>query len=273
MNTLNILATLPKSLLTRDSAKIRKGQGEAIVVQYLAPTTTAGGWDVCVFSSAWDIDGAPIGGCEGPCLFTSGLAGIIKAGESTNAILQARIARTLWMQNDLQAYLQKLAREIALHARRCSKVGVGGAIRLNGTSDLNWNVWPAIPATIKEHGLVWYEYTKDTLRAHQSLKDRFPHTTLSWSGVPIGQDHKPMVKRMQRYLQAGGNVAAVISGPVPDTMFGFPTLDGDASDRRYNDPPSHVAVLSPKGEARKVPPSRWGFIIDGILHMGVPLDS
>ncbi len=255
---IDVVATLPRYLLTRDTAKTRKGTGHLIAVQYCAPSRFAGGWDMCPWATLE---------CIMLCLHISGHSGVFKRGETSNNHLRAQIARTLWYQSDPVAYLARLVRETETHARWAVGKGPGPAFRFDGTSDIGWAKHRVIRATLARlrtsHDARWYEYTKSTRRAHASLPERWPHITLSWGGVPVGQDPRPMVRRMVRYLSAGGNVAAIVAGDRPDTLFGFPTVDGDATDRRYLDPPGHVAVLSPKGRATKVAPRPYGFIMEG----------
>jgi hypothetical protein len=52
------------------------------------------------------------------------------------------------------------------------------------------------------------------------------------------------------YLRAGGNVAVVFRGGLPETWNGYPVIDGDVTDVRYLDPRGVVVGLKAKGKAR-----------------------
>ena len=53
-----------------------------------------------------------------------------------------------------------------------------------------------------------------------------------------------------KFLLNGGNIAFVYEGDMPKTWFGFPVLDGDTTDLRFLDRPSHAIALKAKGRAR-----------------------
>jgi hypothetical protein len=78
---------------------------------------------------------------------------------------------------------------------------------------------------------------------NQTVYEQAEHLTLSFTGDNL--------KDCLLYLKEGGNVAVIMakrkSDPIPATLWGFPTVDGDANDRRYMDPQGSIAVLTPKG--------------------------
>jgi hypothetical protein len=59
-------------------------------------------------------------------------------------------------------------------------------------------------------------------------------------------------------LSAGGNVAAVFAGELPETWHGFPVINGDESDWRPGDGTGVVVGLTPKGKAKL---DQSGFVI------------
>jgi hypothetical protein len=75
-------------------------------------------------------------GCKMACLNTAGRGGIIKKGETTNLIQEARRKRTLMYFQDRENFYSQLSREIKNAENRAKKRGLRLAIRLNGTSDL-----------------------------------------------------------------------------------------------------------------------------------------
>ena len=59
-------------------------------------------------------------------------------------------------------------------------------------------------------------------------------------------------------LKAGGNVACVFSGSLPETYLGFRVINGDESDLRFLDPSGVIVGLKAKGKAKK---DASGFVI------------
>ncbi len=81
---------------------------------------------------------AIIAQCWKPCLNTAGRAGIIKKGETTNVIELARLRRTLFYLDKRQEFLAQLYKEIQKFVTKCEKNNIKPCIRLNGTSDIQW---------------------------------------------------------------------------------------------------------------------------------------
>ena len=137
-----------KKLLNIDNnAKTIKGQKYKYMtaILYLAPQRTSG-YNVCAMASV---------GCMASCLNTAGRG-------QMNSVQQGRINKTKWYFLERDSFLDQLRIEIKRHIRRCKNKGFKAAVRLNGTSDINWNI----------HGLYeefkqvkFYDYTKIYKRA------------------------------------------------------------------------------------------------------------
>ena len=198
---------------------------------------------------AWATEPCIVG-----CLHTSGNPAYL-AGK-----LRARKARTELFLNNRPEFLRRLNIELAKHQRKSQRLGVKPAVRLNGTSDLQWEVLaPDIFAEFA--GIQFYDYTKG---AHRLTADwrarRMPPNydlTLSHSG--------PNWAKCETALQAGGRVAVVFGGigrtkPLPTTWRGFPVHDGDITDLTFSRP-AGILGLRAKGKARNDTDS--GFVVWG----------
>jgi hypothetical protein len=106
---------------------------------------------------------------------------------------------------------------------------VGGwraAVRIDGATDTGAGVefarlFPDVQL---------YDYTKVSARAMEAARGKYPSNysvTFSFSGTNWDD--------CKRVLEAGGNVAAVFGGPIPESIWGFRTFDADETDLRFLD--------------------------------------
>lgn len=232
------------TLLTTSNPKTLKSQGFGIAtaVLHLSPSKLSGR-NVCPHASE---------SCILACLNLAGRGGIFRAGESTNAIQDARIARTQFFHADREAFLLQLCDEISRFIRRCENAGMTPAIRLNGTSDLPWEKFPVLtyPNVFAMFSRVqFYDYTKWPVRLRASVAD-IPNYSLTFSL----SEHPASEDRAVDALAGGTNVAVVFDIPkgreLPAEYFGVPVIDGDVTDLRYMDPTGVVVGLRAKGPAR-----------------------
>lgn len=235
-----------QSLLTIGNPKTLKGEarGYLTAVLHLAPADSAGLGTVCPMATA---------GCKAACLNTAGRGGIFKAGESTNAIQQARIRRTRAYFADPAAFTAQLIADVERHVAKAKRMGLTPAIRINGTSDL-----PALAATVAAAfpSVQFYDYTKlpQPWKRNGGRHGNY-HLTFSLS-ESNGVDAMTAIER------GGVNVAVVFSTkrgqPLPATWYGFPVVDGDLSDLRFLDPTRSIVGLRAKGRARR---DTSGFVV------------
>ena len=229
-----LLRTPKTPLLSLGNPKIQKSVpfGYLTAVLHLAPHKM-GGRNLCPNASP---------GCIALCLNTAGRGGLIDPKAGTNTIQTARVAKSVWLREGRSAFLAKLHQELDAFTRKCSKLGILPAVRLNGTSDLPWE---AVDRSLfdRHPTIQFYDYTKSTQWAMASLSKGWPtnyHLTLSRS--------ETNGLACLAHLAQGGTVAAIVADgadPLP-----YPTIDGDAHDLRFLDPPSHIVTLSPKGRAK-----------------------
>lgn len=243
------------------NAKTVKGDkaGEYVTaIMYLAPADMVDGINVCPM--------AVIAGCKMGCLNTAG------RGRFNNVQL-SRIRKTTWYRDNRAAFMDLLSNDLERFTKWCEKRGVKPAVRLNGTSDIQWerghpvfrggerfaSVFEAFPE------VSFYDYTKVYKRAYRDLPDNY-HLTLSYSLANV--DYADTV--VQAALDTGTSFAVVFRTKAErDSMVenglywvdnkGFRVIDGDKTDLRFLDPRPVVVGLYAKGSAKK---DTSGFVVD-----------
>ena len=226
-------------LLTQKSHKIKvthEAEKEYLVaIQYLAPEKTAGK-NVCPFATD----------CKAPCLATSGRMRMSPCQEAMKI-------RTRYFWEHREDYKKRLVREIWEHARRARKQNKKPAIRLNGTSDLAWeiifpNLFTAFP------GIQFYDYTKYPYHKRTNLPKNY---------YLLRSHHKGNNTETEEILKRG-NLAVCFTTKkdkaLPAVWRGHEVIDGDLYDLRFKDKKGVVVGLRAKGKARKLPATENGFI-------------
>lgn len=156
-----------------NNAKTIKGDGDEYetAIMYLAPHKMALGANVCPMAEQ--------AGCIAGCLNTAGRG-------AYNNVQLARIKKTTRYHTDRAAFMRDLVTDLEKFVRYCEKKGVKPAVRLNGTSDIQWEV--AHPAQRHVNGqffasifdafpeVEFYDYTKVYKRAYRPCQP-----TTRWS--------------------------------------------------------------------------------------------
>jgi hypothetical protein len=255
------MATVRK--LLGDNPKVVKGLSHGVLtyILHLAPSWLSG-WNTCAGADS---------GCATACLNTAGRGGIpdgkeilqasgIVGGESIswtvamNAIQRARIARTHWFFEDRAAFLAQLVKEIESGVKRARKLGMVPAFRLNGTSDIRWELYPVTRKGEEFPNIFeafreaqFYDYTK--LSNRRGIPENY-HLTFSLSGSNDA--------RAVEALRSGFSVAVPFwtrkGEPLPETFGGVPVIDGDETDIRFLDPRGVIVGLRAKGRPPKGSP-------------------
>ena len=218
-------------------------------ILYLSPYKTSG-VNYCPM--------AELAGCIDGCLYTAG------RGAFSN-VQQARLERSKLFNTDQTAFFEKLTNEIKLLILKAERLGLKPAVRLNGTSDIQWekvkfyyqfdkystpkliNIFQAFPM------VQFYDYTKipnrNDLPANYDL-------TFSYSGK------KDFAKYNERAIKNGVRIAAVFDKPenIPVTFHKRKVFDGDKHDLTFLNPKNAILGLYAKGKARK---DQSGFVIQG----------
>jgi hypothetical protein len=201
---------------------------------YLSPAKTSG-YQVCPFSTPE---------CRKGCLATSGRAKV-ELLSGINAIKDCRINKTKLFFEHQDFFMQWLIAEISTYQRKAFKKNMGFAVRLNGTSDIDWQNIYYNGKNIFEHfsSVKFYDYTKQYSKFENIAKNYY--LTLSYTGRNVEQ--------CINHLNNGGNVAMVfnIKGKLPKTWKGFAVIDGDITDARFKDTKGRIAGLRWKSIADK----------------------
>ena len=219
-------------LLSTGNPKTLKGEklGYMTYILHLAPADLSGN-EVCPKRTK---------GCTSSCLNKAGQGGMIKAGETTNNVQEARIRRTKWFFADRAGFLVALASDITKAIKQSEKKGFIPVFRLNGTSDLSWEKYNIIQ---QFPNVQFYDYTKVLGRKVANL----PNYHLTFSRAESNE------KDVEKALAAGMNVAAVYFKSIPAGMH-----SADEHDLRFLDPKVGTIGLIAKGPAKK---DYSGFVI------------
>ena len=222
-------------LFTREKSNTKLAKGKEsdfyTIGLFLSPyNQNSSGVNVCPFASE---------SCIAACLNTSGLASVFPK------ILEARRRKTDLFLSDREGFRNLLKKEIERYQKKASKLGKTLAVRLNGTSDLDYaseffNSFPSVQ---------FYDYTKSIFRVRKKAQGILPsnyHLTFSFSGTNLTE--------CQEALGYGVNVATVFSTEdFPSTWLGYPVSTGEESDLRFLDKPFQIIGLKAKGKAKKHP--------------------
>lgn len=209
-------------------AKTVKGEqiGYLTGILYLAPGDISG-FEVCPGRSA---------SCFKDCIYYAGHGAMSK-------VQNARIRRTKYYFSDREGFLHDLRNDLRSLVTEAQERGLDPVARLNGTSDINWNV----------HGVYdqfpqiqFVNYTK-VLKYARINYPKNVYCLYSYSGENAAE--------AVRVLQEGMNVAFVYHPPIPDRLIlggqSWPVVDGDLHDLRFLDPKGTCVGLKAKGRARK----------------------
>lgn len=217
-----------RSLLTTANAKTVKGEslGYYTGILYLSPANESGVINTC---------GSASPECINLCLKSSGRMPMNIA---------SRIAKTIFMVENREAFLQSLRFDIEGIIAKACQLGLKPAVRLNGTSDLPWI---AMLLCQEYPQVMFYDYTKHP-KPELRLRPNY-WITFSHSGHNLAE--------CLRVLALGVNVAVVFrvkdSQPLPETWHGRQVIDGTTHDLRFLDNVGVVVGLRPKGKAKKAP--------------------
>ena len=217
-------------LLGISNTKTLKGekQGYRTYIMHLAPSTLSG-YQVCPMASL---------GCSTACLNLSGM------GRFSN-VQAARIAKTRHFFEDRPAFMQQLVREVRSAVKSSQKVGLTPVFRLNGTSDIRWEMIPvlgdALPTAYANIMMMFpqvqfYDYTKIPNR--RNVPSNY-HLTFSRSET----NHQDVILSQ--------NNVAVVFDVLPATYLGRTVIDGTETDLRFLDPQNVVVGLKANGKAKQ----------------------
>jgi hypothetical protein len=222
-------------LLSRYNYKTVKGEKLGILtgILYLAPAKLSG-YETCPMRSI---------GCTEACLNTAGM------GIFSN-VQKARIAKTKMFFEERDKFLALLKKDILSLVVKARKENFIPAVRLNGTSDINWTRFKIMEDF---PDVQFYDYTKIL----KNLTKEIPNYHITFSKNEMNDDD------CKKALDLGYNVAVVFNtnknSLLPKSWNDYPVFDGDVTYVRFYDPHNHVIGLRAKGPAKE---DKSGFVVN-----------
>jgi len=183
-------------------------------------------------------------GCREGCLVSSGLASVYES------IPAARLKKTQWYESNYSSFMAQLCKDIDGLLRKADRENMVPTVRLNGTSDIDWqgksftdkdgiyhrNIMAKYP------DLQFYDYSK----LPRPVTEKNYHLTFSYSANPA------YAKTVKKMLKMPNPIAVVFSTKnFPATFLGRPVVDGDSTDLRFLDADGVIVGLKAKGKMRK----------------------
>ena len=204
-------------------------------ILYLAPYTLSG-VNLCPF--------AKVAECHVACLNTAG------RGNFSN-VKSARLRKAKLFNDNRGEFFAQLIDDINKLKKQAQKQKLQAVIRLNGTSDIEWeNIKVTGDYTIFNlfPDLQFYDYTKNPNR--KNLPANYD-LTFSYSGV------ESFIKFNRQALSNNMRVATVFK-ILPVEFEGREVINGDDHDARFIEDKNIIVGLKAKGKARK---DNSGFVI------------
>jgi hypothetical protein len=233
-------------LLTEPDAqtKAAKSKDAAVYIMHLWPNKI-----ICPYSDD----------CMEVCLKTAGRG-------QQRTVRSGRYRKTRLWHNSPESFMEILRKDLEL-VRRRMLVGTGSKmdgkkayVRLNGTSDIQWEYIDAFVPSISalHHSpvmdlfpeITFYDYTKNHTRTPK------PRENYSLTLSRGSRNQEECIK----WLERGGNVAVVFE-QLPERFLGKAVINGDMNDLRPLDPSGVIVGLKEKGKAKK---DTSGFVVRGV---------
>ena len=214
---LSYLGTINSSSKIMKNQKVNMQYTYAI---YLAPANTSG-YNVCSHSTKE---------CRLGCLATSGRQAI-EIFSGIDKIKNSRIKKTKLFYEQSEFFMQWLIAEIKAGKQKAERDGFYFSVRLNATSDIDWQNVKVNGANIFEifPDVNFYDYTKNVNKF--IAKPANYHLTYSYTGRNWNQ--------CKMLLEKGFNIAMVFNAKkeieLPTEYKGFNVSNGDLTDYRIAD--------------------------------------
>lgn len=201
-------------------------------------------------------------GCKASCLNFSGRGQWFKRGNKINPIHLARIAKTRFFLTEQKRFMEKLARELETVLRFAKRKGKRLAVRLNGTSDIDWE---SIPLTHKGRQydnlmklfprITFYDYTKNLWRAEMYDLAIWPRNY----NLVYSKKETDSTEDILGILENKMNVVVVFD-KVPKEWLGQRIINGDLHDLRLPsiDGKGKIIGVKAKGRAKH---DKTGFVV------------
>jgi len=220
------------------NAKTIKGDGSEYLTAILYMTPYKIMVDGKLFNSC---SMAAIAACIDACLYTAG------RGKFSN-VQTARQRKAQLFYKDRQGFMEQLVTDVSKFQIYCEKRDIQPCVRLNGTTDIRWELIKIDGQNIFEifPNVQFYDYTKI---ANRKCKD-IPNYHLTWSYSNANPEY---AKLLDKVIEGGMNVAVVFRSEYKKSLWcTYPVVDGDKDDLRFLDPKGrHIVALYAKGAAKK----------------------
>jgi len=236
----------PKTLLGVTNSKTIKGEKDGYLtgILYLSPADSVTKKTLCAYAEK--------AGCKNGCLYTAGRG-------KFNSVHMARVRKTIFYLFYRNEFMRVLANDIERLQRKAIREDLKLAIRLNGTSDIQWeherfissdgtsytNIFEAFPENI------FYDYSKIPTR--KGPKNY--HLTFSYSNRP---EYAKVVDKSEA-KNPTRNIAVVFNGELPTTYRNKTVINGDKTDLRFLDKDNVIVGLTAKGKAKH---DTSGFVVN-----------
>ena len=203
-------------------------------ILYLAPYDLSG-VNLCPF--------AKVAECHVACLNTAG------RGVFSN-VKDARLRKAKLFNENRGEFMAQLIDDINKLKRQAKKKNMQAVVRLNGTSDIEWENIRVGEYTIFDlfPDLQFYDYTKNPNR--KNLPANYD-LTFSYSGV------ESFIKFNRQALSNNMRIATVFK-IMPSEFLGRQVINGDDHDARFIEDKNLVIGLKAKGNARY---DKTGFVV------------
>lgn len=213
-----------------DSKTIKSNKAGFLTgILYLAPYDISG-VNLCPF--------AKVAQCHVACLNTAGRGGFDERVKS------ARLRKAKLFNENKPEFFAQLIDDINKLKVEAKKKNLQAVIRLNGTSDIEWeNIKVAGEYTIFDlfPELQFYDYTKSPNR--KNLPANYD-LTFSYSGV------ESFIKFNRQALENNMRIATVFK-IMPAQFLGREVINGDDHDARFIEDKNVIIGLKAKGKAKK----------------------
>ena len=243
----------PKLLSVRHDSKTPRGEklGYLTGIVYLSPAKEGVRKDICPWSTP---------GCRKGCIHFAGMGAV-------PSVKKARAKRKRKFFDDRKGFLDQLFREVANLEKLARAERLIPAVRLNGTSDLPWEILH--PMLFRYFpNVAYYDYTKSFGRMIEHLSGDLG-VSGKWPAnyKLIFSMSEENHKECFRILNAKGNVAMVFNAGnprlklgLPSSWLGYRVIDGDENDAWFaRIKPGEILGLRAKWPATH---DKTGFVID-----------
>ena len=255
--TLPIEEFLPLFMFT-PSGKVRSILGKSVKTE---KGNKAGALTAIFYGAASSLSGINMCPWAGSCAFAC--LGHTTGNMKFASVQRAQVLKALWFHFFPVSFVETLKAEIRLKELQAMALGKTCAIRLNGSTDILWERYLDMA---EFPNVQFYDYTK---ARHSSRKNLAPNYHLTFS-----LDEKPnSMAWATEWLDAGSSVAVVVAGEhgtklaaakkaakhiIANGWRGYPVIDGDKNDARFEDKPGHWVALYAKGQEAQADTS--GFV-------------